>query len=71
LYTVTLTTTSSDGLVAEDSSEVSPIFVDFDFSKIDSEVTFQNLTSGAKSLIWDFGDGETVEWEVEDTEDLI
>jgi len=69
LYTVTLTTTSSDGLVAEDSSQVSPIFIDFNISKIDSEVTFENLTSGAKSLVWDFGDGETVDWESDDTED--
>ncbi|MEP3838781.1 MAG: PKD domain-containing protein [Algibacter sp.] len=68
-YTVTLTTKSSDGLVAEDSSVVAPIFVDFNFSKIDSEVTFENLTSGAMSLVWDFGDGETLEWSVEDSEE--
>ncbi|MBB5268613.1 PKD domain-containing protein [Algibacter amylolyticus] len=68
-YTVTLTTKSSDGLVAEDSSDVAPIFVDFNISKIDSEVTFENLTSGAKSLVWDFGDGETLEWDAEDSEE--
>ncbi|MUU79365.1 PKD domain-containing protein [Winogradskyella endarachnes] len=70
LYTVTLTTTSSDGLTAEASEEVSPIFVDFNHSSIDTEVTFENLTSGAKSLVWDFGDGDTLEWDSEvDTEE--
>ncbi|MDC7243287.1 MAG: PKD domain-containing protein [Sphaerochaetaceae bacterium] len=69
LYTVKLTTTSSDGLVAEATSEVSPISVDFDFTMIDSEVTFENLTTGASALVWDFGDGESVSWDVEDTED--
>jgi len=68
-YTVTLTTTSSDGLVAEDSSKVAPIFLDFNFTMVDSEVTFENLTSGAKALVWDFGDGETLEWELDDTEE--
>ena len=48
LYKVKLTTTSSDGLVAVDSSNVAPVFVDFNFTTIDSEVTFENLTSGAK-----------------------
>ena len=69
LYTVTLTTISSDGLEAIASSEVAPIFVDFDFSMIDSQVTFENLTTGARELVWDFGDGNTVEWSSEDTED--
>ncbi|WP_339895993.1 PKD domain-containing protein [uncultured Algibacter sp.] len=69
LYTVTLTTVSSDGLEATSSVDVAPIFVDFNFSAIDSEVTFENLTSGAQSLVWDFGDGESVEWNIEDTED--
>ncbi|GAA4232784.1 hypothetical protein GCM10022291_08270 [Postechiella marina] len=69
LYTVKLKTTSTDGLVAEASSSVSPIFVDFNFTMIDSEVTFENISSGASSLVWDFGDGEIVEWNVEDTED--
>ena len=69
-YTVTLTTTSSDGLVSEASSTVAPIFVDFNFTMIDSEVTFENLTSGAEALVWDFGDGEeTVDWNVIDTEE--
>ena len=67
LFKVKLTTKSSDGLIAVDSSNVAPVFVDFNISKIDSEVTFENLSSGAKSLVWDFGDGETVEWNVEDT----
>ncbi len=69
LYTVKLTTTSSDGLVAEATSEVSPISVDFDFTMIDSEVTFENQTTGASALVWDFGDGESVSWDAEDTED--
>ncbi|MGB5418750.1 PKD domain-containing protein [Algibacter sp.] len=69
LYTVTLTTTSSDGLKATATSEVAPMFVDFNFTKVDSEVTFENLTNGAKSLVWDFGDGETIEWNVVDTKD--
>ncbi|WP_019388861.1 PKD domain-containing protein, partial [Algibacter luteus] len=69
LYTVTLTTISSDGLEASDSSDVAPIFLDFNFTIIDSEVTFENLSSGAENLVWDFGDGESVEWNVEDTED--
>ncbi|MFV9552427.1 PKD domain-containing protein [Algibacter sp. PT7-4] len=69
LYTVTLTTTSSDGLIAEASSEVAPIFVDFDFTTLDSEVTFNNHTSGAKALVWDFGDDETLDWKTEDTEE--
>ncbi|MBD0777282.1 PKD domain-containing protein [Maribacter sp. ANRC-HE7] len=69
LYMVKLTTVSSDGLTAVDSSEVAPIYVDFDFTTIDSEVIFDNLSNGVSSLIWDFGDGVTVEWDVEDTED--
>ena len=69
LYKVKLTTTSSDGLTAVDSTEVSPMFVNFDFSTVDSEVTFENLTTGALELEWDFGDGETLEWNAEDTED--
>ena len=69
LYIVTLTTISSDGLEASDSSDVAPIFLDFNFTIIDSEVTFENLSSGAENLVWDFGDGESVEWNVEDTED--
>ncbi|WP_298369991.1 PKD domain-containing protein [uncultured Lutibacter sp.] len=69
LYTVKLTTTSSDGLIAVDSSYVAPISVDFNFSSIDTEVTFENLTTGASKLVWNFGDGEIVEWNVEDTED--
>lgn len=69
LYPVTLTTTSSDGLVANAASEVAPIFVDFNFSMIDSQVTFENLTTGARNLVWDFGDGDTIEWDSEDTED--
>jgi PKD repeat protein len=66
LYAVKLTTTSSDGLTAEAIENVSPIFVDFNFSAIDSQVTFENLTTGAKTLVWDFGDGNTVEWDAED-----
>ena len=69
LYTVKLTTTSSDNLIAIDSSDVAPISVDFNYTSIDSEVTFENLTTGAASLVWDFGDGETVEWDAEDTEE--
>mgnify|MGYP005991308827 CR=1 FL=1 len=69
LYNVKLTTTSSDGLVAVDSSSVAPIFVDFNFTMIDSEVTFENLTSGASELEWTFGDGDTIGWDAEDTED--
>ncbi|GGD27514.1 PKD domain-containing protein [Hyunsoonleella pacifica] len=68
LYAVTLNTVSSDGLEANASANVSPIFVDFNFSAIDSEVTFENLTTGAESLVWDFGDGESVEWSIEDSE---
>ncbi len=69
LYTVTLTTTSSDGLIAEATAQVAPMFVGFNFTKVDSEVTFENLTDGAKKLVWDFGDGETLEWNAEDTEE--
>ncbi|WP_163416327.1 MULTISPECIES: PKD domain-containing protein [unclassified Flagellimonas] len=69
LFKVKLTTTSSDGLIAIDSTEVSPIAVDFDFDTIDSEVIFENLTTGASSLVWDFGDGETLDWNAEDTEE--
>jgi len=69
LYTVTLTTISSDGLTAEASEDVSPIFVDFNISTIDTEVTFENLTSGASQIVWDFGDEEMLEWESADTED--
>jgi PKD repeat protein len=69
LYKVKLTTTSSDGLIAVDSSNVAPIFIDFDFTKIDSQVTFENLTSGADKLVWDFGDGNTLEWNSVDTID--
>jgi PKD repeat protein len=67
LYKVKLTTTSSDGLVAVDSSNVAPVFVDFNISKIDSQVTFENLSSGAASLVWDFGDAESVDWVSDDT----
>jgi PKD repeat protein len=66
LYTVKLTTTSSDGLIATDSSDVSPVYVDFDFSIIDSEVTFENLSSGVSELEWDFGDETSTTWDSED-----
>jgi len=69
LYKVKLTTTSSDDLTAIDSSEVAPISVDFNFTTVDTEVTFENLTTGAKKLVWDFGDGNTLEWNLEDTEE--
>ncbi|GAL79568.1 cell surface protein [Algibacter lectus] len=70
LYSVSLTTKSADGLVAEATSLVSPVFVDFDFTIIDSEVTFENLSSGASDLVWSFGDGgETLGWNIEDTEE--
>lgn len=67
LYKVKLTTTSSDGLTAIDSTEVSPIFLDFSLGKVDSQVTFTNITTGAKSLVWSFGDGVTVDWADIDT----
>ena len=67
LFDVVLTTTGSDGLQATANGQVSPVFVDFTVGvPVDSQVTFENLSSGANSLVWDFGDGETVEWEVED-----
>ncbi|CDF80393.1 PKD domain-containing protein [Formosa agariphila KMM 3901] len=70
LYNVKLSTTSSDGLIAVDSSQVSPLYADFDFDILDTEVTFTNHTSGASSLVWDFGDGESVSWDAEeDTEE--
>ncbi|QXP63157.1 PKD domain-containing protein [Polaribacter sp. R2A056_3_33] len=69
-YKVKLTTTSSDGLVAVDSATVAPVFVDFNFTSIDSKVTFENLTSGAKSLVWNFGDGETLTWNSEEDTEL-
>lgn len=69
LYTVTLTTVSSDGLTAEAIEDVSPVFVDFNFTSVDTEVTFENLTTGARDIVWDFGDGETLGWNFEDTED--
>ncbi|MDO6760484.1 PKD domain-containing protein [Tamlana sp. 2_MG-2023] len=65
LYDVKLTTVSSDGLTAVDSTQVGPVSVDFDFSVVDSEVTFNNMTSGAESLVWDFGDGTSVSWDSE------
>ncbi|MFD1294403.1 PKD domain-containing protein [Lutibacter holmesii] len=67
LYKVKLTTISSDNLMASDSSEVAPIYVEFETTQVDTEVTFENLVSGASSLVWDFGDGETLEWDIEDT----
>ena len=69
LYTVTLTTVSSDGLTAEATENVSPIFVDFNYTPLDTQVTFENLTSGASSLVWNFGDGDSLSWNVEDTEE--
>lgn len=69
LYTVTLTTTSSDGLSAEFSEDVSPIFIDFNPTSVDTQVTFENLTSGASQITWDFGDGESLSWNSEDGED--
>lgn len=67
LYTVTLTTTSSDGLTAEASTDVAPIFVDFSFTSVDSQVTFSNTTTGASEIVWSFGDGDTLAWESIDT----
>ncbi len=68
LYNVKLTTTSAEGLVGKDSTDVAPIFVDFSFTTVDSQVTFTNNTDGAASLVWDFGDGESVSWEAADTQ---
>lgn len=69
LYKVKLTTVSSDGLTAVDSSNVAPVYVDFNHSSVDTEVTFENLSTGASELVWDFGDGETAEWSSEDEGD--
>ncbi|WP_282123998.1 PKD domain-containing protein [Algibacter mikhailovii] len=66
LYKVKLETVSSDGLTAKDSTEVSPILVDFNFTSIDTEVAFENLSSGISSLVWDFGDGEVLAWNAEE-----
>ena len=66
LYQVNLTTTSSDGLIAQDSANVAPIYADYSFSIVDSQVTFQNMSTGASSLVWDFGDGTTVSWDAVD-----
>ncbi|MEO1030946.1 MAG: PKD domain-containing protein [Bacteroidota bacterium] len=66
LYTVTLTTVSSDGLEATATAQVSPVFIDFEVAIVDTEVTFSNLTTGAKSLVWDFGDGDSVIWNSEE-----
>ncbi|MBU2949952.1 PKD domain-containing protein [Tamlana agarivorans] len=63
LYDVKLTTISSDGLTAVDSTQVGPVSVGFDFSVVDSEVTFNNMTSGAMELTWDYGDGNSVSWD--------
>lgn len=69
-YLAKLTTVSSDSLIAVDSAFVSPIFVDFTVGEpVDTEVSFQNLTHGAKSLSWDFGDGTVIGWESADTVD--
>ncbi|AUS04903.1 PKD domain-containing protein [Pseudotamlana carrageenivorans] len=65
LYDVKLTTTSSDGLVAKDSTQVGPVSVAYDYSVVDSEVSFNNMSSGVKSLTWDFGDGNSVSWNSE------
>lgn len=69
LYKVKLSTVSSDGLTAVDSSNVSPMFVDFDITVVDTEVTFTNNSLGLSSLTWAFGDDEILEWESEDTEE--
>ena len=69
LYTVELKTTSSDGLEATATQDISPVFLDFDFTTLDSQVTFNNLTTGANSLVWDFGDGTIIDWELVDTTD--
>jgi len=68
LYQVKLTTTSAQGLIGKDSTNVAPIFVDFSLESIDSQVTFTNSTQGASSLVWDFGDGESVSWVAADTQ---
>ncbi|WP_339881511.1 PKD domain-containing protein [Polaribacter vadi] len=68
LYQVKLTTTSAEGLVGKDSTNVAPVFVDYSFTTVDSQVTFTNNTEGAASLVWDFGDGESVSWEAADTQ---
>lgn len=69
LYRVKLTTISADGLPAVDSSYVSPFFVDFDFTMEDTEVSFENQSSGAASLVWAFGDESFAEWDNKDTEE--
>ncbi|GGI56405.1 PKD domain-containing protein [Winogradskyella haliclonae] len=66
LYTVELTTISSDGLEATATQQVSPVFLDFNFTTLDTQVTFNNLTTGASSLVWDFGDGNSVAWNSEE-----
>lgn len=66
LYFVQLITTASDGLTAVANTNVSPVFIDFNLTTEDTEVTFENLTTGANELTWDFGDGDTVEWNVTD-----
>ena len=62
LFFVQLITIDSNGAAAVANTNVSPVFIDFDFTIVDTEVVFTNNTTGAQSLIWDFGDGETVVW---------
>ena len=66
VYNVKLTTVSSDNLTAIDSSYVNPVVLDFNYSAIDTQVTFENTSTGVESLDWDFGDGSTLSWDSTD-----
>jgi len=72
LYQVKLTTISSDNLTAIDSAYVAPIFADFEITEQeDSQIVISNLSSGFKSVSWDFGDdSDFLEWSsIEDDND--
>ena len=73
-YDVTLTTevngctasfTAVDIVCAEDAPDADFTFSPYQITTLDTEVEFQNLSSGASSYIWDFGDNSVQSSEVD------
>ena len=73
-YDVTLTTevngctasfTAVDIVCAEDAPDADFTFSPYQITTLDTEVEFQNLSSGASSYIWDFGDNSVQNSEVD------
>lgn len=56
-YTVTLTTTNTDGETTVSEREITTSVISFTYELVDNVATFTNGSASASTFSWDFGDG--------------